>query len=299
MSVTFETAPRLPRWLERELPWHRRSAVIGGRRVHFVDEGAGRPVLLMHGNPTWCFLWRKVITRLVPHGVRIVAPDLLGFGLSDKPRRPSAYSLELQVATMTELVKGLGLRDFVVVGQDWGGPVAAGVGSRLADHVHGMVWANTAVLEPARPFRSKGFHKFSHAPIVSDIVFRGLNFPLPLLDRAQGDRRSIGKLERRAYRWPLRRSWNRAGPLGLARMVPDTEEHPSTATMNAIGAWVQGWRGPAELVWGERDPILGRALRRHAAALPQARVTKTRAGHFLQEEVPESLADAIIRVCEE
>jgi len=79
-------------------------------------------------------------------------------------------------------------------------------------------------------------------------------------------------------------------------MVPNTEDHPSVAEMDRIGAWVSGWQGPAALVWGLRDPILGRALRRHRAALPQARVWETQAGHFLQEEVPEVLAEAIREV---
>ena len=89
---------------------------------------------------------------------------------------------------------------------------------------------------------------------------------------------------------------DRAAPLGMARMVADTESHPTTAVMDRLGAWVESFRGPVALVWGTKDPILGRALRRHRMALPQAAVTETTAGHFLQEEVPSELAAAILGV---
>jgi len=298
MTATFEPAdaPRLPAFLARELPFERRAARVDGHLVHWIDEGGGPPVLLMHGNPTWSYLWRKVVPRLAAGGLRAVVPDLVGLGLSDKPRSPSWHRLDRHVDLVDGLVHGLGLEDLVLVGQDWGGPIAAGVGARAPERVHGVVWANTAVLPPARPFRSKAFPRFSHVPAVSDLAFRALGFPLPVLDRVQGDRSSIGWREKAAYLWPLRNPLDRAAPLGLARMIADAEEHPSTAVMDGIGAWAESWEGPAALVWGSRDPILGRTLGRHRRALPQARVTETQAGHFLQEEVPGALAEAILGV---
>lgn len=289
--MSAHPAPPLPPWLARELPFDRRVLEIGGDRIHTVDHGSGPVVLLVHGNPTWSFLWRKVIARL--DGVRCVAPDLLGFGLSSKPWRSREHTLERHVAVVAGLVEALALRDVVLVGQDWGGPIAAGVGERLPDRVRGLVFGNTAVLRPARPLRPKAFHRFAATPVVSDVVFRLGGFPLRSLHGVQGDKSSIGRLEARAYRWPLRRLRDGAGPLGLARMVPGREDHPTVAAMDRIGAWVEAWRGPAALVWGTRDPLLGRGLRRHREALPQARVWETQAGHFLQEEVPDEIAEAI------
>lgn len=291
-----EDAPELPSWLAPAFPFRRRIARVDGMRIHFVDEGRGRPVLLFHGNPTWSFLWRHVIARLVPEGVRVIAPDLFGFGLSDKPRRPAAHSVAGHVDVMLALVRALELEDITFVCQDWGGPIGTGVASHDDKRVHGLVLANTAVLPSARPFRPKAFHKFSNVPIVSDVAFRGLGFPLQLLDRQQGDRRSIGRFEQRAYRWPFRHVADRAGPLGLARMIPTAEDHPSTAPIDRSGAWVESFRGPTALVWGVRDPILGRAIGRHERALPRAKVTRTEAGHFLQEEVPDVLAREILRI---
>ncbi|MDQ3034476.1 MAG: alpha/beta fold hydrolase [Myxococcota bacterium] len=297
-SAIFEDAPVLPRWLDNELPFRRRVARVDGRRIHFVDEGAGTPVLLMHGNPTWCFLWRKVIARLREHeGLRLIAPDLLGLGLSDKLPNPADHRLDVHARAIARLTEVLELEDAIVVAQDWGGPIGVGAAMLRSEggkpFLRGLVLGNTAVLEPKRPLRTTSFHRFSHLPIASDLAFRGLLFPVPVMHRVQGDRRSIGSREKAAYAWPLRRLGDRAAPLGLARMVPDREEHPSVPFLDRLGGFVRAYRGPAALVWGERDPILGRALARHREALPQATVEITSAGHFLQEEVPDELARAV------
>lgn len=294
----IENAPALPGWLARQMPFERRQARIHGDRVAFVDEGPhdGRAVLLVHGNPTWSYLWRKVIGELEGSGLRIVAPDLIGFGQSDKPRRASDHQLAIHIDRVATLLETLEIESFVAVGQDWGGPIACGVAERLEDRLHGLVLGNTGVLKPARPFRSKAFHRLSHMPVISDALFRGLLFPVPVLDRVQGDRKSLGVSEKAAYAWPFLHPLDRAGGLGLARMVPNAESHPTTPVMDRIGAFVDSWQGPAALVWAKRDPILGRGLRRHAEALPQASVRECDAGHFSQEEVPELWAAAIREV---
>lgn len=290
----ISTAPPLPSWIRAEMPFARHAMRIRGDRVSYVDHGPrdGQPVLLVHGNPTWSYLWRKVIARLDDGRFRLVAPDLVGFGTSDKPMRASDHQLAMHIEHVAVLVEELGLDRFIAVGQDWGGPIAVGAAKR-SGRAAGLVLGNTAVLPPARPFRPKAFHRFSHVPIVSDAVFRGALFPVPFMRAVQGDRRSIGLRETAAYAWPFLHPLHRAGPLGLARMVPDSEHHPSTAVLDEIGAWVKAWRGPAALVWGTRDPVLGRGLGRHREALPQARVFESSAGHFLQEEVPDLFEHAI------
>jgi cis-3-alkyl-4-acyloxetan-2-one decarboxylase len=286
--------PDMPRWLVDAMPYRRRCATVEGVRLHFVDAGEGPVVVLVHGNPTWSFLWRDIIRHLLRQGYRVIAPDLMGFGLSDKPSRIAAHSVTRHVRLITRLVKGLvGDAPVLMVGQDWGGPIAAGVGSHLGDQLSGLVFGNTAVLPPRRPLRPTMFHRFSQLPILSDLAFRGMNFPVPALAAAQGDARSIGSLETFAYTWPFLLPWRRTGPLALARMVPDREGHPSLDELDRIGGWVQSWRGPMGLIWGMRDPILGRAFRRHRDAFPQALAIETPAGHFLQEEVPELFAELI------
>jgi haloalkane dehalogenase len=288
--------PTLPRWLAQQMPFFRAGVEADGRKTHLVDHGEGPAVLFVHGNPTWSFLWRRVISALKGYGLRLVAPDLLGFGLSDKLPRPEDHLLERHVEHVHHLALHLGLDDVIVVGQDWGGPIATAVASRLGDRVRGVVLANTAVLEPRRPLNPTWFHKLSHVPLLSEGLFIGGGFPLPVLDRAQGERASISGVQRRAYAWPFRKLADRAGPLGLARMVPDREGHPSLPVLAETDAWVRAFHGPAALVWGLRDPILGRALKRLREALPQASVVETDAGHFLQEEVPVPIAHAILDV---
>lgn len=294
--MRFDPAPALPGWLARQLPFTRQLHVHGEHRVHFVDEGAGRPVLLMHGNPTWCYLWRKVIGPVSKAGFRVVAPDLVGFGLSDKPRSVKAHSLRMHVERIVALVDELDLNELTVVGQDWGGPVAAGVATLRPARVRAAVFANTSVLKPKRPLHTKPFHRLARAPGLSDLLFRGLMFPIPVLGRAQGDPSSIGFEETLAYAYPLRDPRDRAAPVALARMVPHAEGHPSLPMMDRIGAWAEAFAGRTELVWGLKDPILGRALARHREVFAHARVTETQAGHFLQEEVPEAFVQAILRV---
>jgi haloalkane dehalogenase len=289
--------PPLPDFLVPQLPFHRavhtvREGSDAGRQIHFIDQGdrAARPVLMLHGNPTWSYLWRKVIA-LLP-GYRCVAPDLLGLGLSDRLPKIGDHTVDRHGRALADFVAALGLHDFILVGQDWGGPLAMQVGLRHADRVSGVVLANTAVTIPSHP-KGTWFHKLARVPVLSDLLFRGLGFPQIRLSAVQGDPRSIRGEVARAYRWPLRTWKDRVATLALARMVPDGPRHPSMEALRKGESWILGFTGPISLVWGMRDPILRRALRHHERAFPSAPVTRTEAGHFLQEEVPEALAAAI------
>ena len=287
----------LPAYIARLYPHRSHFAATRFGRMHYIEEGAGRPVLLLHGNPTWSFLYRKVLAGLSGAPYRVVAPDLVGLGLSDKPRELSAHTLRRHGESVLELVQGLDLKDVVLVVQDWGGPIGAWMAARAEGRVTGLVVMNTALLKPER-FRTTAFHRFAQLPGVSDVAFRLFNFPLPVLGRTQGDPASISGDVARAYAWPLRRVVDRAAPLALARMVPNHLEHPTVAELTEGDAWARSFRGTVELVWGVKDPILGRALRRHRELFPDARVTETSAGHFLQEEVPEDIVAAIRRVAD-
>ncbi|MBC7172039.1 MAG: haloalkane dehalogenase, partial [Polyangiaceae bacterium] len=149
---------------------------------------------------------------------------------------------------------------------------------------------------PREGFRPTAFHRFARAPLVSDLIFRGLGFPQRALSLAQGNRASIGREVTRAYVFPLRRFADRAAPLALARMVPDSLDHPSIPALRRAQEVFVGFDGAVELVWGKRDPILGRVLGHIKRLRPDARVTETEAGHFLQEEAPLEIAAAIRRV---
>jgi haloalkane dehalogenase len=267
----------------------------GDHSLHFIDEGEGRPILLLHGNPTWCYLWRKVIRILRPEPVRIIAPDLIGLGLSSKPRRLEMHTLDFHADRISALVRALDLADLTIAAQDWGGPIGAVMAARNAERIHGAVFANTGIRVPVKPPRVTLFHRFSHAPVLSDLAFRYLNLTVRMLHRVQGDRSSIGPAERRAYRYPLARISDRAAPLALARLVPTSLDSPTLLTLREAHDWALEFAGPTRLVWGRRDPILGRTIHPMKKLFPNAEVTETGAGHFLQEEVPEELAEAILK----
>ncbi|MCH9646880.1 MAG: alpha/beta fold hydrolase [Deltaproteobacteria bacterium] len=300
MASDGPPVPDLPDFIARRLPFDRRCVSLEkgsnrGLMLHTIDHGGRNDpaVLLAHGNPTWSFLWRKVISHL--EGFRCVAPDLLGLGLSDRFSSPREHSLARHADALAELVEQLGLTRVILVGQDWGGPIVTAVGARLPDRVAGIVLGNTSVLAPQRP-RGTAFHRFANFPIVSDLVFRFLGFPLRSLHRVQGEPTSIRGDIARAYRWPLSGLKDRASPLALARMVPNSIDHPSYGELQKTEAWLRSFEGPMALVWGRKDPILGRALKRHTKAFPKASVTVTDGGHFLQEQVPEEMASAIQQV---
>lgn len=296
MISEFLPPPPLPPWLEEELPFNRRVFADGDHRIHFIDEGDGPPVVLQHGIPTWSYLWRKVIRILLRENVRVIAPDLIGLGLSSKPRDPRIHTLDFHSNRISALVEALDLHDITIAGQDWGGPIIAVTAARNRQRIRGAVFSNTAIRVPNRPPRRTAFHRFSHLPLVSDLVFRVFNFPIPTLHLAQGDRASIGRNERRAYRWPLRRIKDRIAPLALTRLVAQSLDSPALQTLQEANDWARSFAGPVVLVWGMRDPILGRALRGTQKLFPDADVVETDAGHFLQEEVPEELAAGILRL---
>ncbi|MEL6543833.1 MAG: alpha/beta fold hydrolase [Myxococcota bacterium] len=265
--------------------------------MHFIDEGPeDAPVVWMqHGNPAWSFLYRRVIREVDTTRLRVIAPDLYGFGLSSKHLSVEEHQLQRHLDALDSLLQALDPEHLFIVGQDWGGPMVTGLAARHPSRVRGMLLMNTSVLVPNRPLGT-AFHRFARLPVLSDLVFRGAGFPQAVMSRVQGDRRSIRGAVARAYRWPLRRMSERQGPLALARMVPSSSTHPSVEALRPGEKWATEYRGPIEMIWGMRDPILARALRRHERAMPSARVTRTDAGHFLQEEVPLPIAEAIYRL---
>jgi haloalkane dehalogenase len=267
----------------------------GGVLMHVMERGQGTPVLAVHGNPAWSFLYRKVAAALADAPLRLVMPDLVGLGLSDRPPRAAGHTLDNHALWMGALIDRLGLRRPIVVVSDWGGPIVL---RALADRpglAAGLVLLNTVVGPPRPGFRPKLFHRFARWPLVSTIAFRALGFPLHSLHRVQGDPATLRGDVARAYRWPLRRRAGNAAPLALARMVPDSLAHASIEPLRRGQEFLQAFAGPVEVVWGERDPILGRVVGWLRTLLPRAGFTVTAAGHFLPEEEPEAVAAAVRR----
>jgi cis-3-alkyl-4-acyloxetan-2-one decarboxylase len=267
--------------------------IDGGRRVHVMEQGEGRPVVMFHGNPTWGYLWRKVAAELTTEPFRLVMPDLCGLGFSD--RVPDGeFSLTNHGRWMGEVVAALGLSDVIAVVQDWGGPVGLLAMSHNAGAMTGLVVLNTSIGPPKPGFKPTTFHRVFSTRFGGWIEAR-FGILEKNLGRAQHDRSSISGDVRDSYVYPLRELGNGAAT-DFARMVPDTMQHPSVPVLEEVSRIAEAFDGPAAIVWGENDPVLGRLLRRVSRTLPQAEVTSTAAGHFLQEEVPTEIADAVRKV---
>jgi haloalkane dehalogenase len=290
-------APELPPWIAKEVPFTRyRIAVGGGLHMHVMETGRGRPVLMVHGNPTWGFLYRKVAMCLQGQRLRLIMPDLIGFGLSDKPRDFSAHTIRNHSKWLGSLIDQLELEEVILVCQDWGGAIGTHPFTTRPHRLAGMVVLNTVLDAPSPGFRPTAFHRFSHLPLISDFVFRVLPLPQAALNLAQGDKSSIRGDVARAYRYPFRRIRDRVAPLATARMAVDRMGHPSIEALQECAAFVRGFGGPKAMVWGRRDPVIARALKRTRALLGNPPVVETQAGHFLQEEVPDEIAAAVLDV---
>ena len=294
--MTRRPPPPLPDFIARELPFARSVVDAGGLALHVMEAGEGPSVVLLHGNPTWGYLWRNVAGHLAAAPLRLVMPDLPGLGLSEKPRDARFHTLENHARVVGALLDAVAPGPLLLVVHDWGGPIALAALADRPGRLAGLVVTNTLVGPPRPGARPSSFHRFSNSPVLSDVAFRLLGFPQNALHLVQADRRSISGDVARAYRWPLRRLRDRVAPLALARMAPLGPDHPSLPAMRRAFEVARSFTGPAAVVWGERDPVIGRALRGVAEALPAATVTRVVAGHYPQEETPGPIADAILDV---
>lgn len=285
----------LPEFIQRQFPYAREKAKTSWGPMGYAYVGEGRPVLLLHGNPTWGFLYRHVMRELEGKKLKLIAPDLIGFGTSYKPKNLADHTLRRHGQALRDFVVELNLKEIILVVQDWGGPIGLWMVSELKERVKALLVLNTAVIKPAR-FRTTPFHRFAQIPLVSNMIFYSMAFPVPVMHLAQGDRKSISKEAKRAYFWPFRRFSDRAAPLALARMVPNRPNHPTVAEMDKVDAAFRHFSGPLAFCWGTKDPVLGRAFAKHRKLFPHAPCELTEAGHFLQEEVPEKIAQMVLEL---
>lgn len=276
---------------EREYPFESRWIERDGSAMHYVDVGEGRPVLMLHGNPTWSFLYRRVIRDLEGE-CRCIAPDYPGFGFSDHPEG-YGYTPGEHARWVRELVDELRLDGLIVVGQDWGGPIGLRTAVERSGRTAGLVMSNTWCWAP--------------------------DWRLRLFSRAMGGS-TLGRwlqlehnfFARRVVPLGIHRSERRTGPVleSYRRPFADRESRLGTwvfpRAIRTFAGWLDAtWRQAGrldslsvELVWGMRDPALGREayLDRWRERFPDAPLDRVEdAGHYLQEDRPERLASGIRR----
>jgi haloalkane dehalogenase len=258
-----------------------------GLRMHYVDEGDGRPVLLLHGEPTWAYLYRKVIREVAPVA-RCIAPDYFGFGRSDKPIERDWYSYDTHCASLERFVDELDLRDLTVVMQDWGGPLGMRLAVERPDRITQMVVMNTGIFAGRPP--SDTWLRFR------DLVRRtGTDFQPGQLIRITCTTELTDDVVA-AYDAPFSAPESKTGVLMFPEQVPTEPDHPSARTMLEVREKLRSWDGRALVFFGDSDPIFSpRVAERLAAHIPGAELQEpiAGAGHFLQEDAGEEVGRRI------
>jgi haloalkane dehalogenase len=270
---TFE-----PRYLEQD-----------GLRMHYVDEGTGDPVLLLHGEPTWGFLYRKVIPPLVASW-RVVAPDYFGFGRSDKPTRLEDYSYDFHYRSIEHLANELDLRETTVAVQDWGGPIGLRLAVEHPDRVGRLVILNTGI-GAGRPPSNEWLRFRDFVRRVGTDLRPG---QLVRISCAGGLEDEIAA----GYDAPFPEPESKAGILAFPELVPTEPDHPNATKLLEIRAGLEQWERPALVLFSDSDPIFSTVAAEHMASrIPGAGPAEfvAGAGHFLQEERGEEIAERIVR----
>ena len=296
-SGTYEAFP-LPKYASEMLNSNYKSYFIEvepGLKVHVLETGKGFPVFLMHGNPTSGFLYRKVVENLPLDRVRVIMPTTIGLGFSSKIPA-SEQTLDNHIRWINKVLEELELTELVYAGQDWGGPIGMGALSLSPNLLKGAVLLNTAFSASILNTDISPGHAIVKTPLVGELIVEVFFSIFERLGRVQGDPRSWTPELATLFGKSVYDSGNSKAPLAMMRMVPDGPNHPSTPGLRKIEEYVKTLQIPAEIVWGMKDPILGKTLPRMEQDFPNAPVTKTSAGHFLQEEVPVEIADALVRV---
>lgn len=278
-------------WIDREAyPFAPHYFEAGSGRMHYVDEGQGAPVLMLHGNPTWSFLYRHLIRRLAP-AYRCVAPDYLGFGLSDKPPGWS-YAPPAHAICVHDLIEHFGLEDVTLVVHDWGGPIGLSYALRRPENVRALVVMNTWLWPLNRDPKVMAFSTLMGGPLGRMLTRRFNAFARYVMPLVYGDPRRLIADVHRHYLKPAARPEEREGHWVFARAL--------------LGAapWLEGlWRQreklvglPALLLWGMKDPAFGGALKRWQRVLPGAQVRPlSRTGHYVPEEAGNEAAERVAR----
>ena len=272
--------------------------VESGLKIHVLEKGQGFPLFLMHGNPTSGFLYRNIASNLPTDKVRLIMPSLMGLGFSSKIPA-SMHTLDNHIRWINIVLKELNLTKVIYAGQDWGGPIGMGALSLSPNLLKGAVLLNTGFIAPKIKSDLSPAHAIVKTPVIGELLVEKLLPIFNRLGRVQGNPASWTEELAELYGEPLIRSGNFKAPLALMRMVPDGPDHESVPAMIKIEEYVRSLKIPTEIVWGMNDPILGKALPLMQKNFPEAKVTETNAGHFLQEEVSIEIANALKRVIDE
>ena len=267
----FENLPGFP-WAPNYLDWN-------GLRVHYLDEGKGPCTLLcLHGEPTWSYLYRKMIPPFVAAGYRVIAPDFIGFGRSDKPEEEGFYTFDMHRNFLLHIIEKLDLKNIALAVQDWGGLLGLTVPMEMPARFERLLIMNTALGTGDVPL-SPGFVQWRDYVAKTPSMDCG-----KLLGRACPH---LSPAEAAAYEAPYPDAASKAGVRRFPQLVPGHLDAPGAAiSRRARDWWQNAWKGDAFMAIGMKDPVLGppvmRALRKIIRNCPEP-YEHAEGGHFLQE----------------
>ncbi len=258
-----------------------------GLRMHHVDEGPrdAAPVLMLHGEPSWSYLYRSMIPVFLEAGMRAVAPDLVGFGRSDKPTKVADYTYQRHVDWLTEWLERVDLHDITLICQDWGSLLGLRLAAEHGERFSRIVVANgflpTADRDAGLPFKLwRAFATYSPVFPVGRIV-------------ATGTKRHLSKAEVAAYDAPFPSRRHLAGARAFPKLVPIRPDDPAVPANREAWRRLSEWEKPFLTLFGASDPILGRADRPLQAHVPGAQGqphTRVGGSHFVQEDAGPEIA---------
>ena len=279
----FANLPGYP-WKPNYLEWK-------GLRVHYLDEGKGsRTLLCLHGEPTWSYLYRKMIPPFLAAGWRVVAPDFIGFGKSDKPVEEDFYTFDLHRGFLLDFIEKLNLKNIAIAVQDWGGLLGLTLPMEAPQRYERLLIMNTALGTGDVPL-SDGF-----------VAWRDYVAKTPSMDCGKLLGRTCPHLsaaEAAAYEAPYPDAASKAGVRRFPQLVPDRVDAPGAAiSRRARDWWQKDWQGETFMAVGAKDPVLGppvmQALRKIIRNCPEPYV-HAEGGHFLQEWGDDIAAEALKR----
>jgi haloalkane dehalogenase len=269
-------------------PYEPHYVDVDGLRLHHVDEGSGETVLCFHGEPSWAYLYRHMLERLVDAGHRVVCPDLVGFGRSDKPTDQGWYTYARHVETVTAHLDQLELDGVTVVVQDWGGPIGLRWAVQHADQVARLVILNTGLFTGRV---SKGFMAWR------EFAERTPDLPIGMIIQG-ATTTDLPPEVVAAYEAPFPNAESKAGAQRFPLLVPLTEDEPGVPEMIETREALAGWDKPVLVAFSDTDPVFPfpRAGDRFTELIPTAgeQVRIEGAAHFLQEDRGREIADAML-----
>jgi pimeloyl-ACP methyl ester carboxylesterase len=289
----------LPPFIRDQWPYAPRFAQVNGWRMHYIDEGQGDPVVLLHGNPTWGFLYRDVIGPIVASGRRVIVPDMIGFGLSEKPAREYAHTLDGHSADLVALIRQLDLRRVTMVCHDWGGPTGLSCALSNADRMRALVVMSTwAWPTPPADFHTRIFPwRMMHAPLVGPYlmgrhnVLAGRGVYLSVVDRAK-----LRATAQPVYEAVLPDPETRLLTWVWPRWIPLDESARAADRFAWLERELAKSKLPAMIIWGREDEVFDAATfaARFKTLLPHAEGPHMVTGrHFLQEDSGPEIAALI------